>query len=319
MSAADVMLLPGDIAVPVPVLTAVATCAIATIVLFLLFGGKPKPALDPVEFTPLPLVKKESLSHDTRRFTFGLPNGPNGILGLPVGQHITLKFTETLADGSKKNHQRSYTPTTGDDTPGTVTFVIKVYKAGVHPKFPEGGKMSQHLDSLKIGDTVDMRGPKGHMTYHKNGKFTVHPILKKDPPQQRAAKHFGMIAGGTGITPMLQVMHAVLRDEPNSNVTISLLYANQSEDDILVRQELEEAVEKYDGRFQLHYTVDRAPEGWKYSTGFITKDMIEKHLPGPSSDGSTQILMCGPPPMIKFACLPNLEALGFKKTDYFTF
>ena len=39
--------------------------------------------------------------------------------------------------------------------------MIKVYKAGVHPKFPEGGKMSQHLDSLEIGDTVDMRGPKG--------------------------------------------------------------------------------------------------------------------------------------------------------------
>jgi NADPH-dependent ferric siderophore reductase len=78
-----------------------------------------------------------------------------------VGQHITLKFTETLPDGSTKNHQRSYTPVTGDDTPGSVTFVIKVYKAGVHPKFPEGGKMSQHLDSLKLGDTVEMRGPKG--------------------------------------------------------------------------------------------------------------------------------------------------------------
>jgi len=158
------------------------------------------------------------------------------------------------------------------------------------------------------------------MTYHKNGSFTVHPILKRDPPQERKAKHFGMIAGGTGITPMLQIMNAVLRDEPNSNVTISLLYANQSEDDILVRQELEEAVTKYAGRFKLHYTLDRPPEDWKYSKGFISKEMIEEHLPAASADdGSTQILMCGPPPMVKFACLPNLEALGFKKTDYFVF
>jgi len=157
------------------------------------------------------------------------------------------------------------------------------------------------------------------MTYHKNGSFTVHPILKKNPPQQRTAKHFGMIAGGTGITPMLQIMHAVLRDEPNSDVTVSLIYANQSEDDILVRQELEGAVEKYAGRFKLHYTVDNPPEGWKYSKGFITKEMIQTHLPAVASDGSTQILMCGPPPMTKFACLPNLEALGFKKTDYFVF
>jgi len=158
------------------------------------------------------------------------------------------------------------------------------------------------------------------MTYHKNGHFTVHPILKRDPTQQRTAKHFGMIAGGTGITPMLQIMHAVLRDEPNSSITVSLIYANQSEDDILVRKELEEAVTKYNGRFKLHYTLDRPPQsGWKYSTGFITKEMIQSHLPSPSKDGSTQILMCGPPPMVKFACLPNLEALGFKETDYFVF
>jgi len=147
---------------PLPILTAVAAIAITTVVIYLLFiGGKSKAALDPVEFKALPLIKKESISHDVCRFTFALPNGPNGKLGLPVGQHITLKFTETLSDGSTKNHQRSYTPTTGDDTPGTVTFVIKVYKANVHPKFPEGGKMSQHLDSLNIGDTMLMRGPKG--------------------------------------------------------------------------------------------------------------------------------------------------------------
>ena len=157
------------------------------------------------------------------------------------------------------------------------------------------------------------------MTYHKNGNFTVHPILKRDPPQQRTAKHFGMIAGGTGITPMLQIMHATLRDEPNSDITVSLLYANQSEDDILVREELEGAVKKYGGRFKLNYTLDRPPEGWNGEEGFITREMIEKCLPAAAGDGSVQILMCGPPPMVKFACLPNLEALGFKKTDYFVF
>jgi len=160
------------------------------------------------------------------------------------------------------------------------------------------------------------------LTYHNKGKFTVYPILKKDPIQQRTAKHFGLIAGGTGITPMLQIMNAVLRDEPNSSITVSLLYANQSEDDILIREELEDALAQYAGRFKLHFTLDRPPEGkekWKYSTGFITKEMIASHLPGPSDDGSTQIFMCGPPPMVKFACVPNLEALGFKKTDYFIF
>ncbi|KAL3784733.1 hypothetical protein ACHAW5_001600 [Stephanodiscus triporus] len=91
-------------------------------------------------------------------------------------------------------------------------------------------------------------------------------------------------------------------------------------DDILVREELEGTLSTFGGWFKLHYTVDHLPEGgWKYSTGFITKEMIQTHLPASASDGSTQILMCGPLPMVKFACIPNLEALGFKKTDYYVF
>ena len=58
------------------------------------------------------------------------------------------------------------------------------------------------------------------MTYHKNGSFTVHPMLKRDPDEKRTAKHFGMIAGVTGITPILQIIHAALRDEPSCRSAI---------------------------------------------------------------------------------------------------
>lgn len=44
-----------------------------------------------------------------------------------------------------------------------------MYFKGVHPKFPEGGKMSQHLDSLGIGDTIDVRGPSGKFLYLGKG------------------------------------------------------------------------------------------------------------------------------------------------------
>jgi cytochrome-b5 reductase len=37
-------------------------------------------------------------------------------------------------------------------------LVIKVYFANVHPRYPEGGKMSQHLESLNIGDTIGKAG-----------------------------------------------------------------------------------------------------------------------------------------------------------------
>lgn len=179
--------------------------------------------------------------------------------------------------------------------------------------------MSQHLDSLRIGDTIDMRGPKGHLTYLGKGAFTVK--LMRKPLQERSAKHFGMIAGGTGITPMLQVLHAIFRDGKtmDSFTTASLLFANQTEDDILVREELEALARDYPDRFKLHYTLDRPPAGWKGSTGFIDKEMIETHvLRNGVSDGA-QVLMCGPPPMIKFACLPNLLEAGLDENKWFSF
>lgn len=69
----------------------------------------------------LQLIEREELSHDTRRFRFALQS-PEHVLGLPIGKHIFLKFTDT--DGSPVI--RSYTPVSSDDEIGYVDFVIKV-------------------------------------------------------------------------------------------------------------------------------------------------------------------------------------------------
>lgn len=54
----------------------------------------------------------------------------------------------------------------------TCIFIFcKVYFKDVNPKFPAGGKMSQYLDSLDIGDYVDVRGPSGKLVYLGNGKW----------------------------------------------------------------------------------------------------------------------------------------------------
>jgi len=50
-------------------------------------------------------------------------------------------------------------------------FVREIYFKDVHPKYPAGGKMSQYLDSLEIGDSLDVRGPNGLLVY--NGQGTV--------------------------------------------------------------------------------------------------------------------------------------------------
>lgn len=170
--------------------------------------------------------------------------------------------------------------------------------------------MSQHLESLKIGDTMLMRGPKGHLEYLGKGSFT---IKKKNEIFKYQKKNIGMIAGGTGITPMLQIIRAVLKND-NDKTKLWLIFANQTESDILLREELESIPSD---RLKLFFTVDRPSPEWKQGVGFINKDMCRDHLPPAGDD--TMIFLCGPPPMIKFACEPALKELNFKEEDWFAF
>ena len=52
--------------------------------------------------------------------------------------------------------------------------LIQVYFKDVHPKFPEGGKMSQHMDQMEIGDYMDFRGPSGLLVYDGCGMLSSH-------------------------------------------------------------------------------------------------------------------------------------------------
>jgi len=289
--------------------SAVAITVALGFISYILKKRKPeeKVALDPKKKIPFKLIEKEEVSHDTRRFRFALQSEEH-VLGLPVGQHMYLS---ARVDG--KLVIRPYTPVTSDDELGYFDLVIKVYFKNVHPKFPDGGKMSQHLEGMKIGDYIDVRGPSGHLTYLQNGEFK---ISEGNTKKILRCKNVGMIAGGTGITPMLQIIKAILKDE-NDKTNMSLIFANQTEDDILVRKELESIQSEYPDRFSLWYTLDRPTSDWSYSSGFINDEMIGKHLPGSCDD--SLVLMCGPPPMINYACIPNLEKLGFKEEQYFAF
>lgn len=263
-----------------------------------------KIALNPEEWRAFPLIDVKKESHDVRRFRFALPTKEH-IVGLPIGQHISLKYV----DEEGKEVQRSYTPVTSDDEAGYVDFVIKVYFRDVHPRFPNGGKMSQHLESLKIGDTILMKGPKGHLDYKGQGNFTIKQKREIVPYKK---KKIGMVAGGTGITPMLQVIRAILKD-PADDTELWLMFGNQTEEDILLRKELESIP---NNRFHLFYTLDRPPVGWTFGTGFVTQQMCQEHLPQPADD--VMIFMCGPPMMMK-SIEAHLEALGFEQSQFFSF
>jgi len=297
----------------VPVLVGVGVVAASALLAKYLLDQKKKVkkvALEnPNEKYPLKLIEKVLLSHDTRLFRFALPSSEH-CLGLPIGQHIYLS---ARINGSLV--VRPYTPTSSDEDLGHMDLVIKVYHANVHPKFPEGGKMTQYLESMAVGDTIDVRGPSGLLQYNGKGTFGIRPDKKAEPNTVKVSR-VSMIAGGTGITPMLQLVRAVFRD-PEDKTCLSLLFANQTEEDILLKAELEELAEQYPERFHLWYTIDRPTEGWKYSSGFINAEMIEKALFPPADDNL--VLMCGPPPMINFACIPNLDKLGYSQEGRFAY
>lgn len=242
-----------------------------------------RPVLHPQEWRWFKLIERREVSHNTRLFRFALPK-PTDVLGLPIGQHLSFRFKGE--DG--KDVLRSYTPTTSDDERGYFDLVVKVY---------EKGQMSQYFDRMKIGDAIEVRGPKGRFVYTPNMKFAI-----------------GMLAGGTGITPMLQVIRAIHKN-PKDKTSVNLIFANVSADDILLKEELD-AIAAADKRFRVYYVLNNAPDGWTGGVGFVNQAMIEEHLPAPNPDH--MVLMCGPPMMLK-AMSTHLEKIGYSEEMQFKF
>ncbi|KAG5245873.1 nitrate reductase family protein [Salix suchowensis] len=239
--------------------------------------------------------KKGNSLHDVRLFRFALPS-EDQVLGLPVGKHIFL-----CATVNDKLCMRAYTPTSSVDVVGHFDLVIKVYFKGVHPKVPNGGQMTQYLDSLSLGSVIDVKGPLGHVEYAGRGKLLVH-----DKP--KFAKKLTMLAGGTGITPIYQVIQAVLKD-PEDKTEMYVVYASRTEDDILLREELDSWAKEHERLKVWHVIQKSTKEGWQYSTGIVTESILREHVPEGSED--TLALACGPPPMIQFAVKPNLEKMNY--------
>jgi cytochrome-b5 reductase len=244
--------------------------------IYLKFGGSArKPVLDPKEWQLFPLKEKIVVSPNTAIYRFALPH-PSDSLGLPIGQHINV-----AAEINGKDIMRSYTPTSSDDDLGHFDLLIKSY---------EKGNISRYVSLLKIGEKIRVKGPKG--------QFNYSPSLTRE---------IGMIAGGTGITPMLQIIRAALKN-PQDPTRLSLIYANVNYDDILLKKELDELANQYPSRFRVFYVLNNPPMGWTGGVGFVSKEQIATHLP--ASHDNIKILLCGPPPMMT-AMKKHLDELKY--------
>jgi cytochrome-b5 reductase len=110
------------------------------------------------------------------------------------------------------------------------TYLILIADFDLLVKRYEFGKMSTHMHSLRAGSKIEVRGPIGRFKYKKN----QYPKL-------------GLIAGGTGLTPCLQVIRSILQSPeyaPGDKTRLTLFFQNRTEEDILLLDELELLVKK---------------------------------------------------------------------------
>lgn len=271
-------------------------------------------ALEKHRWTPVKLLGRKSITHDTRCYTFQLQD-ENLILGVAAGQHLELAFH--MED---RMLIRPYTPTrpllprlspksrgTNDpysephndlrDGNGRFDLTIKTY-------FPNdnqpGGAMSNILDCLPLGEDVDMRGPIGDVIYEGNGNFKIYG-------EERAFNRISMVLGGSGVTPGYSLMARILLSE-GDKTGLRVIDANKTEDDILMRAEIDKLAKESEGQMKVTHVLSDANDSWKGLRGFVTEDILRSHLFGPSEE--SVMFLCGPPMMMNKAVLPALDSIN---------
>jgi nitrate reductase (NAD(P)H) len=230
-------------------------------------------------WTKAPLVSKKIISWDTRVFTFELEH-PEQKIGLPVGQHLMMRLKDP---STNENIIRSYTPISETTDEGKLEILIKVYFGS---DSTPGGKLTMALDATPLGATIDFKGPIGKFEYLGRGNVALNGVT-------RFVKNFAMVCGGSGITPIFQVLRAVMQDDSDPTTCI-VLNSNRLFEDILCKTELDLYASHTSQKCKLHYTLTKAPDEWSGLKGRISHELVSKHI---VRDGMTMVLICGPEPL----------------------
>ena len=170
--------------------------------------------------------------------------------------------------------------------------------------------MSKHIHSLKKGDTLEIKGPIAKIEYKPN-EF----------------KEIGMIAGGTGIAPMVQVIRKIFSN-PQDKTKVKLVFGNLTEKDILLKEYLDKLKAEKPDQFSVKYVVDKADKNKDLIQGHINADLLKSTMPAP---GQGKVYICGPPGMVAALAGPKtkdfkqgevegaLKSLGYTSDDVFKF
>lgn len=93
-------------------------------------------------------------------------------------------------------------------------------------------------------------------------------------------------------TPLYQLLTHALPDKANKT-KFKLIYANVSEDDILLRKELDELKKKYPNTFDILYLVDKPNPGWAGGVGYVNNELIKQNFGASALKEKVKIFVCG--------------------------
>ncbi|MEN3263135.1 MAG: ring,2-phenylacetyl-CoA epoxidase subunit PaaE [Pseudonocardia sp.] len=179
----------------------------------------------PGGFERLRVADVERLCDDAVAVTFEVPEHLRENFAFRPGQYLTLRM---FVDGGEERRSYSICAPAG--------AVPRVGVRRVHT-----GLFSEWLvDRVRPGDEVDVAPPAGSFT----------------PDLEPGTQH-GLIAAGSGITPVLSIAASVLAAHDDTRVT--LLYGNRRTDTVMFTEELADLKNAHGARLQLVHVLSREP------------------------------------------------------------
>jgi len=210
-----------------------------------------RPTRRRAQFHALTVAGVERLTDDAVAVTFNVPEELCGEYAFAPGQHLTLRAT-IKGEEVRQSYSICIAPSAA-----AATGTVRVASARV-----AGGRMSNWLnDVVRPGDVIDVMTPLGSFTC---------------PAQPDASRHHLAIAAGSGITPVLAIISAVLEEEPESRVT--LLYGNRRTASIMFLEELADLKNRYPERLQLVHVLSREPQDVELFSGRLDPERISRIL-----------------------------------------
>lgn len=224
-----------------------------------------------IKLYELKVSKKTFLNKEAVKIELEIPPSLKETFEYKQGQFLSVQVS---IDG--KDYRREYSLCSSPYTENIYEIASKNVKDGIVSNY--------FFNNLKEGDTI--------LSYPPQGKFFTEL-------NSQNRKMYVMIAGGSGITPIISIIKSVLYKEPESQVI--LYYGNNSEDSIMFKDEFYELKNNYSDRFDLYYTVSEYNTDWKGLTGFINTADLDKILI--ESDNKVQLekefFICGPGEMME--------------------